>query len=538
MFQHKKILLALLGLSLQTMSWADGISDFNNSWAGKALTMQRQLDMASPLKDNNILGTHNSYNSSVYTTAVSYLDPQQNYSIGDQLRMGARFVELDAHWTAHTHGWPWEWGNALLLCHSGIGSSIGSLHVGCSTMDRFVKDGMQEVRSWLDQNPNEVIILYVEDHTDGHHQDLLNILNDKLAGKIYASGGCKDIPDTLTKAQVRQAGKQVVFWKDSGCSSNGGIANLAYTGLGNVGRIWEDGTAIGFINGIFNGGVDRITATDVTTAFKTGGNIVNLDHMKTNDGRLAAGVWSWDNGEPNNYGGNQDCAVQWANGRWDDTECTNSYAYACHQLGTNNWYVTRQTGAWNGGAAACAAVGNGYQFDVPTNGYDNEQLKTAKAGVTNVWLNHNDIAVEGQWVIPGVVATAATANYRSLTDGRSGLCLDVSNSNTANGTPVQLWTCNGTNAQKWWHDTANGYLRSAVGSNKCLDNRGQAYNGGEIVIWDCVDSNNLRFDWIGNTLRNRIDNNIAVDAYGTNGGSRVGQWSYNGGANQQWNWGN
>lgn len=537
--KNNKIALSLLISLLSTPLFADSISDFNNSWAGKALAMQRQLDIAAPLKDNNILGTHNSYNSSVYTTPVRYLDPQQNYSIGDQLRMGARFIELDAHWTAHTQGWPWEWGNALLLCHSGIGSSIGSLHVGCSTMDRFVKDGMQDVRSWLDQNPNEVIILYIEDHTDGHHQDLLNILNDKLSGKIYASGGCKAIPDTLTKLQVRQAGKQVVLWKDSGCSSNTGLANIAFTSLGNIGRIWEDGTNIGFINGLFNGGVDRISAADVTTAFKTGGNIVNLDHMVLNDGRLAAGVWSWDVNEPNNYGGNQDCAVQWANGRWDDTNCSESYAYACHQLGTNNWYVTQQKGGWSGGAAACAAVGNGYQFDVPTNSFDNEQLKAAKgSAVSHVWLNHNDIAVEGQWVIPNVAVTASTANYRSLTDGRSGLCLDVSNSNTANGTPIQLWSCNGTNAQKWWYDSANGYMRSALNSNKCLDNRGQAFNGGELVLWDCVNSNNLRFDWINNTLRNRIDNNIAVDAYGTNAGSRVGQWSFNGGLNQQWNWGN
>lgn len=396
-----RTMLAVLALGLAGAAQADAVSDFNNSWAGKALALQRQLDEPSPLKDNNILGTHNSYNSAVYTTAVRYLDPQQRYSIGDQLRMGARFIELDAHWTAHTQGWPWQWGNDLLLCHSGIGTSVGSLHVGCSTMDRFVRDGLQDVRNWLDANPREVIILYVEDHTDGRHQELLNALNNKLGGKIYASGGCQSVPDTLTKRQVRQAGRQVVLWKDGGCSGNSGLAALAYTGLGNIGRIWEDGTAIGFINGLFNGGVDRITADNVRTAFKTGGNIVNLDHMTPGDGRLAAGVWSWDTNEPNNWGGNQDCAVQWGNGRWDDTDCAANFVYACHQPGTNNWYVTRQAGPWSGGAAACAAVGNGYQFDVPTNSLDNEQLRLAKGPVTNVWLNHNDLAAEGQWVIPG-----------------------------------------------------------------------------------------------------------------------------------------
>jgi 1-phosphatidylinositol phosphodiesterase len=126
--------------------------------------------------------------------------------------------------------------------------------------------------------------------------------------------------------------------------------------------------------------------------------------------------------------------------------------------------------------------------------------------------------------------------YRELKDGRTGLCLDVSGGSSANGTNVALWTCHGGQNQKWAYDASTGFMRSALG--KCLDNRGQAYNGGEIVIWDCVNSNNLKFDWLGTSLRNRHNNNIAVDAYGTGAGSQVGQWSYHGGANQQWHWGN
>lgn len=49
----------------------DPITDFQNSWAGKALAHQRSLDMKSPLADNNILGSHNSYNSEVYSDPLS-----------------------------------------------------------------------------------------------------------------------------------------------------------------------------------------------------------------------------------------------------------------------------------------------------------------------------------------------------------------------------------------------------------------------------------------------------------------------------------
>ncbi|WP_194922283.1 glycosyl hydrolase, partial [Catenulispora rubra] len=49
--------------------------------------------------------------------------------------------------------------------------------------------------------------------------------------------------------------------------------------------------------------------------------------------------------------------------------------------------------------------------------------------------------------------------------GPAGKCVDVRAANSANGTPVQLYTCNGTNAQSWTVQT-DGTIR-ALG--KCLD---------------------------------------------------------------------
>ena len=47
-----------------------------------------------------------------------------------------------------------------------------------------------------------------------------------------------------------------------------------------------------------------------------------------------------------------------------------------------------------------------------------------------------------------------------------GLCVDVRGANAANFTPVQVYTCNGTNAQSWTVVTAGSTLH-ALG--KCLD---------------------------------------------------------------------
>ena len=46
-------------------------------------------------------------------------------------------------------------------------------------------------------------------------------------------------------------------------------------------------------------------------------------------------------------------------------------------------------------------------------------------------------------------AASAGTNIFTLTDANAGLCLDVAGAGTANGTVVDTWACNGTNAQKW-----------------------------------------------------------------------------------------
>ncbi|MEO4047351.1 phosphatidylinositol-specific phospholipase C domain-containing protein [Pseudomonas sp. CAU 1711] len=394
-------LAVLLGISLSAsltlsnLASADTIDNFNNSWSGKALDLQRALDNAAPMSDNNILGTHNTYNSEAYTSCnfsvgCRYLDPQQKYSIKDQLRMGARFIELDVHWTAKMESL-FSYPKRLLLCH-GV----------CSLNDKYATEGFSEVASWLNdsRNADEVIILYIEDHSSGRHSDLASQLNKYFGAKIYASNGCKAIPTTLTKAQVLAAGKQVVLWKDGGCSSTASMANMAFTGLGEIGRIWEDSTTLGSIAEFFDGGIKSLSASDVRNAFLTGANIVNLDDMVTSDGRISAAIWSWDNNEPNNAN-NEDCAVQKANGRWNDASCSTLLPFACRDDG-GNWQVPdNRTGQWSDGQAMCATLGGSFSFAAPTNSQANQALRAAKeaVGYSQVWLNYDDIASEGQWQV-------------------------------------------------------------------------------------------------------------------------------------------
>lgn len=129
------------------------------------------------------------------------------------------------------------------------------------------------------------------------------------------------------------------------------------------------------------------------------------------------------------------------------------------------------------------------------------------------------------------------SGYVSIVDGRTGKCMDIPGDDNqgVNGTNVQLWDCQASsNDQKWKYDEARQMFENKAFPGKCLDNRGQAHNEGGIVIWDCIDHDNLRWTYQGGKLASKHNNNIVADAFGTENGANVGQWSYHGGANQRW----
>jgi hypothetical protein len=70
-----------------------------------------------------------------------------------------------------------------------------------------------------------------------------------------------------------------------------------------------------------------------------------------------------------------------------------------------------------------------------------------------------------------------------------GKCVDVRHSNTTNGTPVQLYTCNGAASQNWTH---TGTTFQALG--KCLDvKKGSTKNHANVQLWHCNGSGGQ--DW-------------------------------------------
>ncbi|UNM16498.1 family 16 glycosylhydrolase [Streptomyces formicae] len=118
--------------------------------------------------------------------------------------------------------------------------------------------------------------------------------------------------------------------------------------------------------------------------------------------------------------------------------------------------------------------------------------------------------------------------------GLSGKCLDVAGAATANGTPVQLHTCNGSAAQRWTVGT-DGTVR-ALG--KCLDAAAAGTaDGTRVQLWDCNGTGAQR--WAYNASSNDVVNlpaNKCLDVLDNNpaDGTPTQIWTCSGGANQKW----
>lgn len=131
-----------------------------------------------------------------------------------------------------------------------------------------------------------------------------------------------------------------------------------------------------------------------------------------------------------------------------------------------------------------------------------------------------------------LTVTPAAAATGSIT-GLGGKCLDVAGADSANGTAVQLYDCNGTAAQQWTVGT-DGTVR-ALG--KCLDVTGSSTaNGARLQLWDCSGGANQQ--WTVSAARDLVgrQSGKCADVTGNTSanGTPVQIWSCTGAANQKW----
>ncbi|WP_020137255.1 SGNH/GDSL hydrolase family protein [Streptomyces sp. 351MFTsu5.1] len=130
------------------------------------------------------------------------------------------------------------------------------------------------------------------------------------------------------------------------------------------------------------------------------------------------------------------------------------------------------------------------------------------------------------WIKPPV--STGGAEVRS---GIAGKCLDVSGGNSANGTVVDSWSCNGSDGQLW-SARSDGTLR-ALG--KCLDATGRGTaNGTKIAVWDCNGGTNQQWQTYNGGYRNPVSGRCLDIPAGSADGTQLVLWDCNGGTNQRW----
>ncbi|MFD8304451.1 ricin-type beta-trefoil lectin domain protein [Streptomyces sp. NPDC059690] len=131
----------------------------------------------------------------------------------------------------------------------------------------------------------------------------------------------------------------------------------------------------------------------------------------------------------------------------------------------------------------------------------------------------------------GWIRSPASADGQ-VRSGIAGKCLDVSGGNSADGTAVDIATCNGSAAQAW-SARSDGTLR-ALG--KCLDASGRGTaNGTKMQVWDCNGGSNQQWQSNAGGYRNPASGRCLDDPQSSaTDGTQLVLWDCNGGANQQW----
>lgn len=398
-----------LGLPAATCELVDGtpvddatIAAYEESWVHRALRLQEHLDRHEPIVNSLIPHTHNSANSTAYGPSLSTYDPNQRYSIGDQLRMDIRGIELDLHLV----------GGDVVLCH-GTTVPVGDLvvHVGCS-IDMPLAAGLAEIRDFLARpdNADVVVLLYLENQLDADptaHAAAVADLDRYLGEFAYrpsaAGGDCTDLPMELSRQDVLDAGAQVVMvgncgpagwsqwvfergdrWNESGYDGDYpafpvcvGSRRVEQDYDAAFVRHWEDLT---FVSAVAEGAIHHLHPATVRDMVRCGVDMIGFDRLTPFDGRLEALVWSWAPDEPA-ADLTRSCAYRGEDGRFHtDTDCSTPRPVAC-RVG-DGWAVA-PAAAWSDGDRACAAVGG--EFSVPPTGWENERLGEIVAAA-EVWL--------------------------------------------------------------------------------------------------------------------------------------------------------
>ncbi|WNZ54114.1 hypothetical protein QT397_14560 [Microbulbifer sp. MKSA007] len=392
-----------------------------NDHAKYALELQRRLTYSTPIRYTQVLATHNSYNSDAY--GAIWVGSEQSARVKDQIDIGAEIIELDLH----------QFSGEQYFCHGSFYCNfwLDPQRVPISTV-------LGDLRDWAykqDQyGTNRTVIVHIENAvSSGAQVTFKNHLIDQIGLEyIYTPQDYReDFPNgievtsykrtslpsqELSRETVRKHdgvnGKKrfVFFWtkNDSNIGDDNESFDVIFDGWGGLDRHWKSGDDDSLDN--WDDGINTVEHYDVSAT----------------DSRFQnKGLWSWGEGEPNDHGNGEDCAVIRSDGRFNDRQCDRSYSFACKrrlngELHVNDlkddgainypvmWSLTTSKSTWSNGESECQALGTQWHFDVPRNMMEALALKSklAAASETAAWIAYTDQdsegTIEGDFIITTV----------------------------------------------------------------------------------------------------------------------------------------
>lgn len=114
--------------------------------------------------------------------------------------------------------------------------------------------------------------------------------------------------------------------------------------------------------------------------------------------------------------------------------------------------------------------------------------------------------------------------------GLANKCVDVRWNGSDDGTPVQLYACNATDAQRW--TVENDSLRA---KDKCLTTAGDPRNNATpLVLSACNGSDAQRFTVVGTAISNSYGKCVDVPGGNSDDGTQLIIWDCHDSANQRW----
>ena len=289
---------------------------------------------------------------------------------------------------------------------------------------RLYGNGVREVANWLRANPNEIVILTMNDYASGHDDHINEPIKEFLGSLVYKPA-MKTTSTWPTMQKLLSSGRRIIIFADETYGGewifDKGTFNFSTLYPGNSDFMAckdQDGTSVltrsldtwltvgegrTGADEIDNQGGFLLNEAQVSRALACGYTSIGVDFLlaldaawpkyrrDTPDLRREASIWSF---ETDDFGERGPAVMRSSTGRWYSHRATNQHHFACSNGGNvrdKQWKVTtaaRTYYEFEPNDPCRAEFGAAWRFDYPANGRQNNDLKTQALG-RDAWVKYS-----------------------------------------------------------------------------------------------------------------------------------------------------